>query len=134
MYLAFLAVGIPMIGFGLYLHALWRSVWREHGMRHVELKPQDRLVTRGIYAHVRHPHYLSNMVVASGISLVIFSVFQPRLPLAILPFLPSLILIPVEYWIAIREERDLLKKFGTEYRDYMDRVPRIIPKLTTEDE
>ena len=40
-----------------------------------------------------------------------------------------LLMIPVIYWLAIIEERELLARFGDEYKDYMRKVPRFVPKL-----
>ncbi|MGA2199614.1 MAG: hypothetical protein ABSG45_06720 [Nitrososphaerales archaeon] len=42
--------------------------------------------------------------------------------------LPALVLITTIYGQIPKEERMLMDRFGEEYREYMKRTPRIIPK------
>jgi protein-S-isoprenylcysteine O-methyltransferase Ste14 len=43
--------------------------------------------------------------------------------------LPALVLIAMIYGQIPREELMLIDRFGDEYREYMKRIPRIIPKF-----
>ena len=45
-----------------------------------------------------------------------------------LPLLPALVLITIIYAQIPKEELMLIDRFGDEYREYMKRTPRIIPK------
>lgn len=74
------------------------------------------VVDTGIYAVVRHPMYLSFMV----ISLSLVCLAQHWLSAVL-----GAALILLLYFDMIREERSNLKKFGQAYQDYMQRVPRM---------
>jgi protein-S-isoprenylcysteine O-methyltransferase Ste14 len=74
------------------------------------------LVERGVYAIVRHPQYLAGILI--GVSLPLIS--QHWL-VAVL----GLIVIVVTYFNTFDEEALNLAKFGEEYRQYMQRVPRL---------
>lgn len=76
------------------------------------------LVTSGIYGRIRHPLYLA------GILIFTFQPFITR-NMLVITILSDLYFI----YGALIEEKRLLKIFGEEYRNYMERVPRFIPKL-----
>ncbi len=82
-------------------------------------RPVERaqLVTRGIYALVRHPLYTSVIAMSIGWALVWGS--RPAL-------LVSALLVPFFHAKACREERWLRDRFP-EYADYQRRVSRFIP-------
>ena len=98
----------------------WRArvAFQTHG--DVE-EPRDWLHTRvvvdcGIYGLVRHPMYLSFMLISLG--LVLLSGHWLNLALGVL-------LMGLLYNDMRREERSNLDKFGEAYQRYMQRVPRI---------
>jgi protein-S-isoprenylcysteine O-methyltransferase Ste14 len=79
----------------------------------------DTLVADGVYAHVRHPLY-------SGMILELLGLF---LSVPTLTVLMACLLGVI--WVVIQarlEELDLVKRIPA-YKDYMQRVPRFIPKL-----
>jgi methanethiol S-methyltransferase len=99
-----LIAGIWLISSG------WELVYRSEG----------ELVTRGVYAHVRHPQYTGIFVVTLG-----FMIQWPTLPTLILwPFV-----IAMYVSLARREERDALAKFPVEYRRYMETTPMFFPRI-----
>ncbi|WP_456328321.1 methyltransferase family protein [Archaeoglobus sp.] len=69
----------------------------------------------GIYAIVRHPEFLGRM-------LIIFGLMISR---NILSILVCAILIAMLYLGILSEEKENLKKFGKNYEEYMERVPRL---------
>jgi protein-S-isoprenylcysteine O-methyltransferase Ste14 len=74
-----------------------------------------KLVDTGIYAIVRHPQYITWMLWAiAGIFL-----FQ-HWTVIILGFL----IIPFVYIDLLNADKDGIKKFGDDYRQYMKKVPR----------
>ena len=88
-----------------------------------ELSPsgqqKGRLLQEGIYGVVRHPRYLS-----AGISVIANALFINYAGLYIL----VLLLVPVGYLMIVLEERELIERFGEEYRKYQRGVPRLIPR------
>ena len=72
------------------------------------------LVTDGIYAHVRNPMYLGNLLIAAGICLLYGS---PWLYAGMFPFF---VLVYVS--IVAEEERFLASKFGDGYAAYCESV------------
>jgi protein-S-isoprenylcysteine O-methyltransferase Ste14 len=81
--------------------------------------PQGKLVTTGAYGVCRNPIYSSfAFSVLPGLSLVtatwVYFIVAAVLYLGVAIFIR-------------REERDLVRVFGDEYRDYTARVHRIVP-------
>lgn len=79
---------------------------------------RQTLVTTGIYGMVRHPMYLA------GILIFTFNPYITR----------NLLTVSVTadiYFVAgaFLEEQRLIRRFGDEYRRYMKRVPRFLPKF-----
>lgn len=74
------------------------------------------VVDTGVYGLVRHPMYLSFMLVP----LALICLAQHWLS-AIL----GVCLVAILIYEMVREERDNLDKFGPAYEDYMQRVPRM---------
>ena len=77
------------------------------------------LLTEGIYGRIRHPRY-----VAVLLGLIAVALFCNYLGLYAIVALT----IPALYVVAILEERELLDRFGDEYRRYLERVPRFVPQ------
>jgi len=81
----------------------------------------SRLVTKDIYQCVRHPHHLG------------VSIFMTSLGLAI-GHLWSFLVISLTQWIWVLsflllvEEKELMEKFGEDYRIYRQKVPMLFPK------
>ena len=73
------------------------------------------VVDRGLYAIVRHPQYLGYMLLVLGF----ICLFQN-------PIIGALgaLAIALFYGQVVREERHCIQKFGKEYEDYVQRVPR----------
>jgi protein-S-isoprenylcysteine O-methyltransferase Ste14 len=82
------------------------------------------LVTSGPFAYVRNPLYVSNMLVYLGVGIMSMALF-PYLQIA------ALIFFYVQYQIIIKEEEGFLTEtFGEEYQQYINNVPRLIPRIT----
>jgi protein-S-isoprenylcysteine O-methyltransferase Ste14 len=81
---------------------------------------KGQLVTTGIYAYVRHPQYFGLFLITIGMLIqwptIITLVMWPILTYAY-------------YRLAMREEREVEKNFGEEYRIYREIVPTFFPKL-----
>ncbi|MDA8387723.1 MAG: isoprenylcysteine carboxylmethyltransferase family protein [Nitrospiraceae bacterium] len=79
---------------------------------------RQRLVTGGLYGVIRHPLYTAGILVFTFVPVLT----RNRLTVSALADL---------YFIygALIEEKRLLKRFGQEYREYMKKVPRFIPRI-----
>ena len=77
------------------------------------------LLQDGIYRLVRHPRYLS-----AGIGVVANALFINYAGVYIL----ILLLVPPGYAMLVFEERELIDRFGEEYRQYQREVPQLIPR------
>jgi protein-S-isoprenylcysteine O-methyltransferase Ste14 len=76
-----------------------------------------QLVDTGIYAVVRHPQYLGGILSI----FISTSLFYPHWLFAVLGIPGAIIL----YWSAREEEKGLMERFGSDYRTYMEGVPRM---------
>ena len=76
-----------------------------------------RLVDTGIYAIVRHPQYLGGILAIFITTLLLY----PHWLFAILGIPGAAIL----YWGTGEEEKRLIERFGSDYRTYIQRVPRM---------
>ncbi len=76
---------------------------------HVTIQKDHRLVTHGLYRHVRHPRYLGVLVYNLGFALL----FRSWAGLVI-----TAVLIAVLIWRIHDEEALLAQEFGTEWEKY----------------
>jgi protein-S-isoprenylcysteine O-methyltransferase Ste14 len=81
------------------------------------------MVTTGLYGFVRHPIYLGAFIFLAALTLVAAN---------LLILLPTLALLALLYTSIDDEEAMLIDRFGDEYREYMKRTPRFIPKFRHE--
>ncbi len=84
------------------------------GESHTTLPEARKLVTRGIYAKIRHPMYTGVQLVFWGLSLWLASLVGFVLSLALV--------LPLHIWRAKAEERLLIEIFGDEYLQYKSRT------------
>ena len=97
-------IGIVLIVVG------WRKIFNAKG----------KLVTSGIYAHVRNPQYLGMLLLTFGMNiqwLTILSLF----------LWPLLVLL--YYRLAKEEVKVMESKFGEKYQKYKQTVPLFLPRL-----
>lgn len=107
-----LGYGLLFIGIGLFIQG-WRELYRA--------RQDNRLVTDGLYAVVRHPQY-------SGLFLGLFGEGFVHWPTVFsITVLPVIVLAYV--MLARREEKRVLEEFGDEYRHYQQQVPMFFPHL-----
>ena len=101
------------------IYWLFSSIGR--GITATSATRQDhKLVTRGPYRWIRHPLYTfgSSMFIAFGMMADNWFIAL----LGILAFVAMAIRTP-------KEEANLIEKFGDEYRKYMQRTGRFLPRL-----
>ncbi|NVM46815.1 MAG: isoprenylcysteine carboxylmethyltransferase family protein [Candidatus Lokiarchaeota archaeon] len=115
--LSHLIISIPFILIGAWFGI--GSV-RETSLKVAETHKAERIVSTKIYSLIRHPQYVGGIIAHIGISLLLSSLFS-------LIFTPLVILL--NYLIAWKEEKELVKEFGEKYKKYKENVPMLIPKL-----
>jgi len=102
---------------GGYAIFIWSVLVRGQYATSWTMPDKHRLVNWGPYRFVRHPSYLGYFLMFVG-----FFVISQNM-LALIPF----VAIPGYTLAAFREEEMLLKRFGEEYRKYMQETKRLIP-------
>jgi protein-S-isoprenylcysteine O-methyltransferase Ste14 len=93
------------------------------GMRIVfnEVREKPEVIRKGVFAIVRHPVYLGEILLYMG--LIFFS-------LSIASIVVWLFAVVFLYYISRYEEKILLDYFGEEYKTYMQEVPMWLPKFS----
>ena len=86
----------------------------------VAIRKQHELVTSGPYRWVRHPLYSVGTIFFGAFGLLAANWF------VLLSTLSSLIMLLVRL---PKEEEKLIERFGNEYRAYMERTGRLLPRL-----
>lgn len=115
-------IGIMIIGVGLSIMFITIRMFFKIG--NGTLAPWDptrRLVTTGLYAHVRNPMISGVILVLSG-EVFLFNSISIGV-WGILFFVINTV------YIRFSEERGLEKRFGDEYLTYKKNVPRWIPRV-----
>jgi len=112
-----LMIALPFVLAGAWLaikavKALGLEVAEVHG------KPR-KIMTSGPYSVVRHPQYFGAILVQIGMSFL-FSAWYSLL------FTP--VYIFYNYLISWKEEKELIREFGREYKNYQKKVPMFIPR------
>jgi len=109
-----------IVSFPLIVIACWIGIKGvgEISLKTAETHKTDKIVTTGLYGLIRHPQYLSGLIAHLGISILLSSLFS----LIVFPLIIFLI-----YLMSKKEEIELTKEFGAEYKEYIRRVPMFLP-------
>jgi protein-S-isoprenylcysteine O-methyltransferase Ste14 len=101
--------GVALLAAGALLH-----LWAKGCLRQYEV-----LTICGPYRFVRHPFYLSYLVIDAGLCLMIANLYVAAV------YFPVWLVV---YYLQIRrEEFNLLALFGGKYANYRRRVPSLLP-------
>ena len=112
-----LIISIPFIIVGAWFGI--GSV-RITSLKVAETHRTERIVSTKIYSLMRHPQYFGGILAHIGISLLLSSLFS-------LLFTPLVIFL--NFLVAWKEEKELIKEFGEEYKSYREKVPMMFPKM-----
>ena len=117
---------IPPIGAVVMVAAIW-LFWRSHAdlglnwSATLEIRKDHQLVTGGVYQRIRHPMYTA---------IFLFSAAQAMLLPNWVAGFSALVPFTLLYLIRRpREEQMMCNIFGDEYRAYMQRTGRLIPRF-----
>jgi protein-S-isoprenylcysteine O-methyltransferase Ste14 len=83
--------------------------------------PPEKLIVGGMYGYVRNPMIMGVLTVLTGESIAILS-FNIFIWTVIFFIINNILFV-------LYEEPNLEKRFGNEYREYKNNVPRWIPRL-----
>jgi protein-S-isoprenylcysteine O-methyltransferase Ste14 len=114
---------IRIIGLLLYIFFSWFQIWSYRSLgnnysQDILIYKNHKLITGGPYKYIRHPHYLSQILIDLGAGLALLSYL-------VIPLL--LIEIPILIMRALLEDKLLKKHFGEEYSAYKKKSGLIIP-------
>lgn len=87
----------------------------------VIIQKGHQLITKGVYKYIRHPMYTGIALELTGLALALRS----RYSLLLLIIIGT----PVLLYRISAEEKILIKEFGKEYLQYMERTKKLIPKI-----
>ena len=120
-----LPVPVAIVGILLFLFYCW-LLWRSHkdlGRNwtiFIELREKHTLITDGIYKYIRHPMYGAHLIWAISLPMILHN--------WIAGFFFILFFIPMYLYRVPREEKMMLEQFGNQYRDYMKKTGRMLPR------
>ncbi len=85
-----------------------------------EVRETPGVITKGVFAFVRHPIYLGSILFYLGLICMTLSVISAGVWIVIILFYRH---------ISLYEEKILLQRFGKEYEDYRKKVPMLFPGI-----
>jgi protein-S-isoprenylcysteine O-methyltransferase Ste14 len=120
--LVFACVAFPLWSVGAFvlLTSVWNFTIKGRGTP-APIDPPKELVVAGCYRYVRNPMYVGVILILIGH----FFWFGFWLLLAYACFF----LIAAHLFITLYEEPTLRRRFGASYQDYVQKVPRWIPRF-----
>ena len=114
------AFGLALFSTGISIRRIGKKTLGKHYS--YGLKTPAKLVTHGIYKHIRHPIYLAMLLYTIGMPLIFSSAYG---------FLVTLGFIPLILYRIRIEEKMLIEKFGETYREYMKKPRNSFPTFTS---
>ena len=112
-------IGLVLLIFGITLNVIGTKELVKTKLGGVKGIP-DKIITNGVYNIIRHPINLGFMFIFAGWYTVWAGIYS-------LYFLPVLIIIFII--VSFYEERNLIKVYGDEYKEYKKNVGMFIPKF-----
>ena len=106
-----------IIGFPILILS---GIFAKYGLGTVfgEVREKPEIIEKSVFKIVRHPIYLGSILLYLGLTILTCSIASTVIWIIIVIFY---------YYISKYEEKLLLKEFGTDYKNYMERVPMLIP-------
>lgn len=114
-WVSYAAAVVFLLAYGLYAEVLRENVWLS---RTVEVQENQKVIDTGLYGVVRHPMYMSTLLLFLAMPLVLGSVISLVIMLAYIPIIAK----------RIRNEEQVLESGLEGYTDYKKRVKyKVIP-------
>ena len=116
-----LAFVLIAMGIAIYLHtAFWGFALRGLGTP-APIAPPSKLVVEGLHRYVRNPMYLGVLLIVIGQAVLFRS-------MALVEYATA-IWLTAHVFVIFYEEPALQRKFGEQYRQYRECVPRWTPRF-----
>ncbi|MFX0152699.1 MAG: methyltransferase family protein, partial [Candidatus Hodarchaeota archaeon] len=117
----FSILGIILLILGGLFLITGRYQLKQFGSGVLHIEEDHKMITSGIFQYIRHPIYAGSLLGIFGFYLAFRSII-------------ILIAVSVIYFLIFRhrltfEEELLIKEFGDQYKEYMQRTKRLIPYL-----
>jgi protein-S-isoprenylcysteine O-methyltransferase Ste14 len=114
----YLKSGLVILGIGFFVGILAINSHKRGNFNvRPDIKESCELVTDGIYAYIRHPMYLSVLLMMLGVYFIYFSIYE-----TILYFLLFIVLM-----IKLFYEENLWQCYDKEYIKYKKSTKKLIP-------
>lgn len=112
--------GLAISAIGAIIACISRYTLGKNWSLSVQRKENHQLIQSGIYKVIRHPIYTGLLLLFTGNALIVGNY---RAIVAVL-------IVFVSLWLKLKkEEKWLMKTFGTKYTDYKNQTKAIIPYL-----
>ena len=95
---------------------------RAHKIIFHEERKKLMVIQTDVFARLRHPMYFGSLLTYLGFVI---------LSLSVIALVIFVIVVLFYYYLCQYEEQVLLEKLGDEYKEYMNKVPMLIPRLRT---
>ena len=93
--------------------------WGLIGLPEVTTLVKGRIITTGPFSVIRHPTYLSHTMMYAGVFFITGFI--------VIGVITLLDIVVINAMVIPLEDRELIGRFGDEYRRYRDRVPAFFP-------
>ena len=114
-WVSYVSAVVFLLAYGLYAEVLRENVWLS---RTIEVQENQKVIDTGLYGLVRHPMYMSTLLLFLAMPLVLGSVISLAIMLAYIPIIAR----------RIRNEEQVLESGLEGYTDYKKRVRyKVIP-------
>lgn len=110
--------GIALLVFGFFLGYHANRNIAENWSPVIDKTKEQRLAKSGVYSVVRHPLYLSGLLLLTGTNLYFGNSWS---------WLSTLLVLVITLYRIPIEERQLASRFGQEYADYKRQTKALIP-------
>ncbi len=93
---------------------------KSHKIVFKEEREELRVIENDVYAIIRHPMYLGSILTYLAFVILSLSVFS---------LVVFIVVVIFYYYLCRYEEQILVEKLGDQYKNYMKKVPMLIPGL-----
>lgn len=119
-YANFIPLTIRLVLAALCFLVAFYIAWKAHRVIFKEFRDPPRVIDTGLFSIVRHPLYLSVLLIYVGLFFTTLSLFSLALFIVIFLFYD---------FIARFEEEKLLEAFGEAYVSYRKKTPKWFPRI-----